>query len=293
MEDIKSILFERMPCWYELSWREQLGVGGMVLRIHKDFASGVKPIPKDAPIVEHFKRDFGFTKFGREFGKDFGFEDSLKFLGEAGEFLEYSIPTPLVRKPTGKTCRSCKGTGWDESREDTCMYCNGERQEIGYDYTETFAISASLTTLFELMLFPEIETSCSLPQLICVNTVTIRSSHGGSLSGEYSRETVDWLKRHELGEIPEMVSTMCVTWERMDGRMKDFDIHSFEAYLPDNDGRLLISCPGDCCGLYPSGNYGKDRGLKISCHNTDTPQQQLTLVASLAALHKLVREGTT
>ena len=71
LEDIKSILFERMPCWYELSWREQLGVGGMALRIHKDFASGVKPIPKDAPIVEHFKRDFGFTKFGREFGKDF------------------------------------------------------------------------------------------------------------------------------------------------------------------------------------------------------------------------------
>jgi hypothetical protein len=33
-------------------------------------------------------------------------------------------------------------------------------------------------------------------------------------------------------------------------------------------------------------------GFEFSCHNTDTPMQQLTILASLAALHDLVRKGT-
>jgi len=289
LENFKSILRERVPCWYELLWREQRGI---ILRIHTDFANSVEPIPINAPIVEYFRRDFGFAKFGRRFGEDFGFENSLEFLGKATEFMEYLIPTPLVRKLTDEVCHFCKGTGWDESREDTCLYCNGERNEIKYDYTKVYAVSATLTVLFELMRFPGFETTSTFPQLICIQTETVKGPHGGSLSGEYGQEVVAWLRRREPGEISEMVSAMRIVWEKMDGRMKDFDRLSFNANL-SNNGWLCIDCPGDRCGLNPSSSYAKrGDGFKFSCHNTDTPMQQLVLLASLAALHDLVRKGT-
>jgi hypothetical protein len=173
------------------------------------------------------------------------------------------------------------------------LHCDGEGKYIVYDYAEAFAVSATLSFLFEFMRFPEFETSCSLPQLMCINTVTIKGSHGGSTSGEYSQEAVRWMRRHGPGEIPEMVSVMRTVWEKMDGRMKDFYQHSFRANLSNDRGWLCTDCPGDGCGLNPASSYmDRDTGYEFSCHNTDTPMQQLTLLASLAALHDLMRKDT-
>ena len=45
------------------------------------------------------------------------------------------------------------------------------------------------------------------------------------------------------------------------------------------------------CGLNPSHDHMDiGQGYEFSCHNTDTPAQQLTLLAGLAALHDLVRK---
>ena len=284
------IHYERVPCWYELSWRQRKGI---VLRIHKDFANSVKPVSTDAPIINHFKMEFGFTEFSGQFGKDFGFQNSLKFLGMSKGFLEYLIPTPLVRKLTSRTCRYCKGTGRDNNIDGKCLSCSGERKETVYDYAEAFAISASLSTLLDMMRFPDIETTSDLPQLICLQTVAIRDAHGGSLSGEFSRDTASWLRQRGLGEIPEMVSAMRAVWKKMDGRIQDFYKYSFRASISSNNGWLCVDCPGDACGLHPSSGYmEKDRGFEFSCHNTDTSMQQLVLIASLASLHDLVRKGT-
>lgn len=292
MRDFKIVTQDAIPCWYELSWR---GKQGIVLRIHSDFA-GREQIPDNAPIIGHYAKEFGFSKFGYKFGENFGFEESLRFLGEVNGFLEYAVPTPLVRKNTGENCSSCNGSGKSEVFEgEECLYCSGEGKDVVYDYAEAFAVSATLTVLFGFMMFPEVETSCSLPQLICVHTVTIKRSHGGSIGGEYSREAVEWMRRCGPGEIPEMVSAMRVVWEKMDGRMMEFYEHSFRANLSNGVGWLCTDLPGDACGLHPSHNASyeieRGRGCEFSSHNVDNPMQQLVILASLAALHDLVRKG--
>lgn len=291
MSDIKCIRWNTVPCWYELSWRDKLG---MVLRIHSDYASKNRKLSPDAPIVEDFIKRFGFSGFGAEFGKDFGFENSLRFLGEADGFLEYSIPTPLVRKITDEKCFSCEGSGKNIFyEEENCQFCDGGGRGITYDYANTYAVSATLTTLFTWMRFPEMETSCPLPQLMTVQTTTLQTSgHGSEMFGEYSREAVRWMRRRGAGHIPEMVLAMRSAWAEMDGRVKSVFVNDFRAYLSDDNGWLCTDCPGDACGIFPSHQRtgDGDRGYEFSSHNTDNPMQQLTILASLAVLHDLIRK---
>ena len=108
MHNIKTVILDRIPCWYEVTFRPTMGI---VLRIHTDFAKGAKPIPDDAPILECFKQDFDFKSFGGEFGKDFGYENSLKFMDQSGQFLEYHVPACLCRKLSDTKCWKCEGTG--------------------------------------------------------------------------------------------------------------------------------------------------------------------------------------
>lgn len=286
----KYIVRESVPCWYELIWRE---TKGMILRIHTEFVNGVALIPNNAPIVEHIMNDkgFGFRESSFVFGQDMGFNKALPFVGEQNGFLEYTIPTPLVRKPTGKACRSCKGTGDGGAYTDrSCFYCNGEREEVIYDYSDAYAVSASLGLLFAFMRFPEVETTCSLPQLMLIETVTIRENHGGSLYGEFSKDLVRFLRSlAQPCEIKSMVSVMQAVWEKMDGRMQGFYEHSFRSHLRDS-GRLIVDCPGDACGLHPDMHYsGGNDGYKFNCHNTDTMMQQLVLLSALAELQSFAR----
>ena len=69
----------------------------------------------------------------------------------------------------------------------------------------------------------------------------------------------------------------------------------FRASVDSSNGWLRVDCPGDACQIYPS--HGDDikegRGYEFACHNVDTPAQQLTLLAGLAALHDRVRKELT
>ncbi|HEY4509030.1 MAG TPA: hypothetical protein VJC13_01960 [Candidatus Paceibacterota bacterium] len=286
------IVRDRIPCWYELSFRAAVGI---VLRIHQDFATNATPIQPSAPIVQQFKRDFGFKKFGGVFGHDLGYEHSLKFLGQVGQFLEYHIPASLCRKVTTKLCRRCKGLAEDENTATgKCLWCDGEGREVVIDYAEAYAVSASLTTLLLLMSFPEIETSSPNPQLMTVQTMTVREQHGGSLHGEYSTVLVEFLRTMGQSQIPEMVIAMQEVHKMMEGRMADYHRHSFSAYTLGNEGCLNVSCPGDACGLNPGHmSIQEGNGYKFSCHNVDQMIQQMTLLGALAALHDLARHRPT
>ncbi|MEK7212378.1 MAG: hypothetical protein AAB686_01745, partial [Patescibacteria group bacterium] len=253
------------------------------------YAAHFREIPPQAPIIKHFTESFGFKEFAGRLGEDFGFERALKYLGAADGFLEYTIPTPLCRKPTGNPCRECNGTGRSEEFDRDCLFCEGD-QDIRYDYQEAYAVSATLSLLLGLMEFPDIETTAAIPQLLTVTTATIRESHGGSLGGMYSRELVAYLKSRGPGPIPEMVAAMRTVWERVESRIRDFYDHYFSAYTQGQDGWLNVSCPGDRAGLNPAHSWiDKRRGCEFSCHNVDNPMQQLALLASLAALHDLAR----
>ena len=118
--------------------------------------------------------------------------------------------------------------------------------------------------------------------------------HGGSLGGEYSIPFVKWLATlFGTNSIPEMVKAMKIAYNRMLGLHK-FDQFHFLASVDYESGWLNVSCPGNACGLNPIHGAGYDmkRGLgyEFDCHNVDTPMQQITLLAGLAALHDRARK---
>lgn len=278
-----------MPCWYELSWRNAGGEQKLLLRIHGDFVSSIKEIPADALVVGDFMNEFKFKTFGGRFGADMGFEGSLKYQGTAGEFLEYEIPTPLVKKFKNEPCVHCGGMGYDEILRRDCLFCEKGRESY-YDWEPAFAVSASLTLLFMIMRFPKEETNAEVPQLMRVDTATTKESYGGWISGEYGRELAAYLRFRPTGSIPEMVSAMKTVFSRMEGNMPNGYEGRFEAHVRSGDGWLNVSCPGDAAGLHPESDIvDRGCGYKFSCHNVDQPMQQLMLLASLAALHDLAR----
>jgi len=144
----------------------------------------------------------------------------------------------------------------------------------------------------------EIETSAPFPQLLTVETITHNDMHGGSLGGMYSVPLTSWLasKVTDLPErhvyvIPEMEKAMKTAYYHMLSR-GPLDDHSFSAHIAYRGGWLNVSCPGNACGLHPSHSRSPDegRGYEFSCHNVDSPAQQFTLLAGLAALHNRVRK---
>ena len=59
------------------------------------------------------------------------------------------------------------------------------------------------------------------------------------------------------------------------------------------DGRFHFKCFGDACDLsiYPDQLYDGAEFSQFGCHNLDTPEQQITLLAGLAKLLELSEEG--
>lgn len=284
----KSIMSHFVPCWYELSWRS--APGAIVLRVHSDFVKKTEVIPQESPIIAGFMEQFGFQTFGGEFTNDFGFDRSFAFKGIRNGFHEFRITLPVVRIFSKWKCRDCRGSGHNKSYNRMCIACNGKGRENSFDYNRAYAISASFTVFSALAYYLDeaAETTSSIPQILNVQTVTIRDMHGGSLSGEYSVFLGRYLSGLPVGtSVEKMVRAMKRAYKIMDQGLGP--LPRFGASVDSDNGWLNVDCPGDACGLHPSHGLEDGRGYEFSCHNVDTPQQQLTLLAGLAALHDKAR----
>lgn len=285
------IMHEDTPCWYELSWRggEEPGI---VLRVHTDFIRDQPPIPAGSGIGQEFMA-FGFTRFVPTIADGFGFDGAARYVGGKDGFVELLLPLRNLRRETG-TCRDCGGTGKDEDDGETCITCGGAGKDYDIEWQSAYAASATLTVLFNWMRYPEKPTSAPFPQLISAWTTTVRDMHGGSLGGMFSIPLVQWLrKRWRTGseEIPAMVKAMRGAHERMLGQNKFDSRRDFMAQINGESGWLNVSCPGQACGLNPAHEpRGDGFGYDFSPHNVDSPMQQLTLLAGLAALHDAARK---
>ncbi len=195
--EIKLPVHDVLPCWYELSWRED--IPALVLRIHKDFVAHITiKITPDAPIVKHFQEKCGFKLFVADFNGNFGFDNTLINQGEKEDFIEYLIELPQIKQKKEEKCRDCGGSGKDEIRDDEdCLWCKGDgkQREVVYDTAE--AISASLNIIFTFLSMCEKETSSRVPQLMTIILITEREMHGGSLGGVFTPPFSQWLKSVE------------------------------------------------------------------------------------------------
>ena len=314
MSDYFFIEQENMPCIYEFSFDAK--ALAIVVRAHNEFMNRWPKFLGEAPIVQTFMKQFGFSAFNDGYKGDFGFDSAFKRVGTKDDFAVFSVPIPVVQKVAKKVCpicagdkkslfgncvrcngrgvlnvpcRECGGTAkLDDGFE--CLFCMGKGKETFFDWKPVFAISASFTLFSELASFKMEKTeatSAQFPQLILVNTITQQNSHGGSLGGIYSIPLTRWLSSLEPHvEITEMTAAMVRAWEKMFRKVDEYDRHSFYANVTNKNGWLNVSCSGDRCGLHPADSWGPrpSEGYKFACHNVDTPMQQLTLLAGLAAL---------
>lgn len=284
---MKMLTRNDIPCWYELSWAPNSPA--IIVRVHQDFIAANRMTHPDNPHVKALMDVFSFTEFNWGYEDDFGFQRSFKRIGEHDSFIEFMAVLPPVRKETGKKCRNCNGSKRDKILQGRCLYCDGTGKEEIRDLNSAYAVSATFTVFTQHARFPEQETTATIPQLLTVQTTTLRNAHGGELFGEYSIPLCEWLKR--LGEevvITEMVKAMRIAHRRMLGRSDIYAASSFWASVKRN-GWLNVSCPGGGCGLSPSESPKYGCGCRFSSHNVDTPMQQLTLLAGLAALHDRAR----
>lgn len=291
MKDMLLLLFGDLPCWYELSWSKK--EPAIILRVHRDFIESTEPIRQDSPFVLGFIEEFGFSGFSGDLAGDFGFEDIFKFKSRKGDFIDHVIEIPVVEKQIDESCEYCDGSGKDKNIGYKCLWCYGSGKNREINWKIAYVISASFSVFFDHALFPKERTSFFLPQLMTVQTATIQKSHGGSLYGTFgplfSKYLVS-LEKYDESALKEITEAMISAHKKMNGRLDPYNEHSFRAYIHDR-GRITLDCPGDACGVYvpPEEFWHGNRGREFSCHNTDTPFQQLTLLAGLAALHDKAR----
>lgn len=293
-----NILDEYIPCWYELSWNPK--IPAIILRIHKDF---IKNFIRDggavsykASIIKGLKRELKVFKylhhFEDNFEKNIGFEGVFRRLGENGEFIEFAVDIPVIKKESKDVCRNCGGSGKDKYEGDKCLFCNGTGKKPGINWRMAYCISASFTILLTLLSTQKDKTNCELPQLFEINTITHEDTHGGSLNGQFSVPLVNWLKRfNHSREISEIKDTMIKTYGHMFSLSNCFDHTEFKIQLSsEKSGWIVLCCPGSACSIFPEGFRDSKKGYKFSCNNVDSPAQQLTLLSGLAALHDLARK---
>lgn len=291
MSDIKLLTRENIPCWYELSWRKTKPA--IILRLHEDFIRNTDSILDEAPIVVSLKEEFKFDNFIGTFDGNFGFDNAFICRGRKGEFVEFVVEIPKIKNYTGK-CKECNGTGEDKELGMNCFHCNGKGKEYEFNWKLAYTISASFTVFSTFLRFPEKETSSSLIQLMTVQTITQQSMHGGSLSADLNISLCAWmdsLREKGESEIKEMIEAMQDTYRVIFDGLDPYRKQDFRAWVAYEGGWLNTSCPGDACGFNPE-HMGpeKGKGYRLDCHNVDNPMQQLTLLASLAALHDKARK---
>lgn len=314
---------ENAPCWYELSFRND--GPALMVSVHEEIFPHL-PKFQNAPIVEILKKEFGFLQFEHDWGgATFGFDRAFKSTGTKDHFIGFSVPIPVLekeitilcghclgnKKDLFQICTKCNGSGREKkmiscrccSIKDTradCLICKGkgEEPEVVMDWCPFYAISATFTLFFNLMTFgydKKCRVNCQRPQLLSIETGIHRSMGGASVHGAYSIPLVRWLSKFPPNiHIKDTEDVLTSVWKKIHGKnFYNMDKMNTWVQIREN-GCLSISCPGDRTGLFPTyremHNRG-DYGYEFSCHNVDTPMQQIVLLAALGALCDMARKA--
>ncbi len=318
---------EHASCWYEIGFNKKKPA--ILANVHRDFLKFL-PSLKGSPMVDYFMEEFGFSNFSYDIANShFGFNDTFQRVGEKDSFINFSIEIPVWEKELMRCCSLCQGNKKDllfggdcvncratgqEKKIIICQDCKGEKKdafgddcrnckgegkmvETLLDFDACYVVSATFSIFFTLMSFGQNKDHAVIsqkPQLILIDTTTQKSTHGGSLCGRYSVPLVNWLSAFKPNtSLRKMENAMLITHKRVFGsKSSDYDHHSIWAKVAYENGWLNVNIPGSACGLHPACSMGIEKGLgyQFSCHNVDSPMQQLTLLAGLGALCDQARQ---
>ena len=291
---LKSIIYNRLPCWYELSFDSNRTA--LILRVHQDFIDEIGLVMPNQRFIDSFLQDFGFATYCNSLDFDFGFDCCCHYEGvDKDRFTNFVIPIPQIVVFSDKVCPDCKGTGKDPKRSyqyNRCLACRGTgKKRNDNDWHLAKAISATLFFFFLRAGLAENETSARIPQLMTIHTVCLnQTQHAGELGGELSIPLMNWLKYFENDQIfTTVIDSMRRAYYAMFGETA-VERCEVRAYMHDH-GRLSIDCPGDRTGIFIccTESLKPEKGNEFMSHNVDTCAQQLTLLVGLASLCDLAR----
>lgn len=280
------IMKRDVPCWYEISWKGK--IKSLELKIHPDFIQNSPPITDNNPMLTLIKHKFKLPDFYSDFSDNIGFGKIFKNAGvDQRGMLVFQTEIPKLAKPIDEKCRACKG-----DKHFSCTVCFGVGKEISIDWKTAFNLSASLNVLTRYLSSPSKETSANFPQLITLRTKTDNDQHGGSLWGKISQNLHNHIKslnEHSLNKI--ITPAMVVSYQRM--FFSASFLKSFFVTERQSNGGLSLNCFGDRSGIFPDEGWSNtNEGYEFTCHNVDSPMQQIALIAGLAALHDSARKAT-
>ncbi len=279
-----NIMREDIPAWYEISWDDENKA--IVVRVHRAVLNQLGLLTNEAPIIRILSTDIDLSDFVPFGESNWGFGQVLEQIGEDDKYISFRVSLPRVIWTISKA-----------KREDRFGFKG--LPERGYNWQAAYNLSASLNVLFLALAFSlreEIIWENEIPQLVNCKLQTSKESYGGALSIRLSKALVDWLAKYQVNEdIPEASEALFEAYSAMyefkDEEAIAFNRHYLNARVLSIKQRITLNCPGDACGLDPDNmNEIRDRGYELVPHNTDTPIQQLTLLAGVAKLCDIYRE---
>lgn len=259
---------ERMPAWYELSYKNE---STLILRVHDDaMEHGSKYTSEENWLVGRYKEKYSISNYvplGRE---DCGFGHQLKWIERDDD-------------------------GWNMWEMHFDSYIPPQEGERWGKWPTTdipLRCTLSLFLANALWLYNKGEGgSKTREQLLVFENIGVGKGGGDAgFSVTLTPTVIRFLRQFPAGEqeMPEVMEAMRWTYEHIYKREK---FARYEAFC--RDGYLLfLMIPGDRSTLSPyNTTFRKEKGhgYSIDPHNVDSSRQQFGLLAGLAKLHDLVR----
>ena len=277
-----------VPCVYEISFKKEDGPV-LLLRLHKDFVEANKDLIPMASYIDGIRKEHNLGEFLPLKEEYFGFNKAIRKSRAIGDFIEFEIKIPIFAKKTKKLCNRCKGTGIDSFFKRECSFCEGGKYEIFYDWKSFDAISVSLQILMTMTDIFDQSTQSQDCQLLTFQVHCGKGQGHYPIGGYYGISFCNWLLSFpEDYQFNEVIKVMRDVYEHI--HQRKFSGWDFQAYV-SGDAWLVISVPGNACGIFPeSDGYKPGQGREYSCHNMDTPIQQVILLVALATLSDMARK---
>lgn len=302
MSNKKCLLFDTIPSWYKLFWNS--AQHALEIHIAKAYIAALPPIPENSPLKCSVKgkisRDL-FSSCSLDLSAEyFGFNEciSRRCILPETKCAVFSVTLPRVHVPTGLTCQECDGIGKRDQWE--CVFCNGSKIEMKFDWDKAYAITESLQMLFWLLdIGVESVIPTEMPQWFTLHICAERDMHGSSMGGHLSKDglllfQIMLATRHRCAVDLErsITAALSQSWEYMMG--KHSIGYNLRAEVRQDSANLLLTVPGDAAGVYTLNEKirgDNERGCDISCHNMDNPAQALACLAGLGVFSEALEKA--
>jgi len=270
----------------------------ILLGVAKNLLDWIINILEKTPVFEQYTKMLGpqgvSSKFLCDTKVPWGFGEVIIPTKSEGEFMEFSMNIPPVEENAGP-CTDCDGSGENKTYGVECIRCMGGGIEWDLDWQRVTCLSATFSLLSTFLHNPHKDILPRLSknrQLLSVQTYYSKESSfiGAVLSSSFG----SFLRHRSNTDLPYVREATKLAYLKMFPSYARFDERSgYEAYIRDN-GQLIINVPGDACGLFVDGfsdSLHENAGpMELSCHNVDSPVQQIALLAGLAALSGKARK---